>query len=596
MTAPRSSFTKLSSENSHSTHYLASLRVSFLLQIYAGLISPIAGFLLSLWVSLLPLFLRSLYTLADLMERLSLLHYIHFAPQTCLRCVRSPRKRLVVESYTVPEISLSSMDLLRIWHLAAVFCLTCVLLKAIQLYRRRQELLTMLSSFPGAPTHWLHGHIYELKKRLCFTASFTSFFVLLQLLPLSNVFKKTEIWCHLYPFAFPIWIGNFSASLIITHPDYAKTLLARADPKDNMAYRHIVPWIGKGLLVIDGSKWVQHRKLLTPGFHYTILKPYVKLMAESTKVMLDKWEQLVTQEKSVDLFEHVSLMTLDTIMKCAFSHSSNCQMDRKNSYVRAVFDLCSLVFGRTYSICGQSDLTYWFTPQGFQFRKACRVAHLHTGKELDDKGNPLSDEDLRAEVDTFMFEGHDTTASGISWLLYCMAQNPEHQQRCREEIKAIMGDHSTIQWDDLSKMTYCTMCIKESLRLYPPVPGVSRQLSKPITFFDGRSLPEGAWVTISIQLIHRNPTIWNDPEVFDPMRFSPENTAGRNSHAFLPFSAGPRNCIGQQFAMNELKVALAMTLLRFRLSPDPTNPPPIPIPQLVLRSENGIHLRLEKMV
>ncbi|XP_053105522.1 cytochrome P450 4B1-like isoform X2 [Hemicordylus capensis] len=448
------------------------------------------------------------------------------------------------------------------------------------------------------------------------------------LTPISKIFETAKTWSHQYPFAFPIWFGSFSACLVITHPDYAKVILARADPKDNVAYRNIVPWIGKGLLVLHGPKWSQHRKLLTPGFHYTILKPYVTLMAESTKVMLDKWEQLIRQEKSVELFEHVSLMTLDIIMKCAFSYNSDCQMDRENSYVQAVFELCSLTHARVHSILGQNDLIYWFTPQGYRFRKACQIAHLHTDgiikerkeslkdeKELqkiqakrhldfldillcakDENGIGLSDEDLRAEVDTFMFEGHDTTASAISWLLYCMAQNPEHQQRCREEIKAILKDHDTIQWDDINKMTYCTMCIKESLRLYPPVPGVSRQISKPVTFFDGRTLPEESWVALSIFLINKNPSIWNDPEVFDPLRFSPENVSSRNSHAFLPFSAGPRNCIGQQFAMNEIKVALAMTLLRFELSPDPTKPPPLPIPQIVMRSQNGIHLHLKKVV
>ncbi|KAL8178729.1 UNVERIFIED_CONTAM: Cytochrome P450 4B1 [Gekko kuhli] len=96
------------------------------------------------------------------------------------------------------------------------------------------------------------------------------------------------------------------------------------------------------------------------------------------------------------------------------------------------------------------------------------------------------------------------------------------------------------QLDDLSKMTYCTMCIKESLRLYPPVPGVSRQLSKPITFFDGRTLREGSWVVVSFHLMHKNPSIWKDPEVFDPLRFTPENISSRDTHAFLPFSAGPR--------------------------------------------------------
>ncbi|XP_062995297.1 cytochrome P450 4B1-like [Elgaria multicarinata webbii] len=501
------------------------------------------------------------------------------------------------------------MDLSRIWHLAVVFCLTCVLIKAIQLHRRRQELLKALSTFPGPPTHWLYGHISEL-------------------LPISTVLKKMESWSHLYPFALPIWYGSFTACVIITHPDYAKPLLARAEPKDNFAYRNIIPWIGKGLLVLHGPKWSQHRKLLTPGFHYTILKPYVTLIAECTKVMLDKWEQLITQDKSVELFEHVSLMTLDSIMKCAFSYNSNCQMDRENSYVKAVFELCYLTHARMVNILYHNDLIYRFSPQGRRFRKACQVTHLHTEmivkerkKSLGDKeelqkiqekrhldfldillsakdenGIGLSDEDLRAEVDTFMFEGHDTTASGISWLLYCLAQNKEHQQRCREEIKAILGDRGTIQWDDLSKMTYCTLCIKESLRLYSPVPGVARQLSKPITFFDGRTLPEGSWVAVSIHLIHRNPSIWNDPEVFDPQRFTPENISNRNSHAFLPFAAGPRNCIGQQFAMNEMKVALALTLLRFELLPDLSKPPPVPIPQIVLHSDNGIHLCLKKIV
>ncbi|XP_061488881.1 cytochrome P450 4B1-like [Rhineura floridana] len=500
------------------------------------------------------------------------------------------------------------MDFTRILHLAVIFCLTCVLIKVIQLHRRRQELLKALSRFPGPPAHWLYGSIAQLS-------------------PISTVLKKAESWSCLYPFAFPVWYGNFSACLTITHPNYAKSLFARAEPKDSFAYRNVIPWIGKGLLVLHGPKWSQHRKLLTPGFHYTILKPYVALIAESTKVMLDKWEQLIIQDESVELFEHVSLMTLDSIMKCAFSHNSNCQMDRDNSYLQAVVELCSLVHARQHSILGQSDLIYWLSPQGYQFRKACQVAHLHTDKIIkerkeslrdeeelqkiqkkrhldfldilmcakDENGVGLSDEDLRAEVDTFMFEGHDTTASGISWLLYCLAENPEHQQKCREEIKDILGDHDTIQWDDLSKMTYCTLCIKESLRLYPPVPGVSRELSKPITFFDGRTLPEGSWVAVSIYLIHRNPIIWKNPEVFDPQRFSPENISGQNSHAFLPFAAGPRNCIGQQFAMNEMKVALAMTLLRFELSLHPTKPPPIPVPLIVLRSNNGIHLRMKKV-
>ncbi|XP_006111510.1 cytochrome P450 4B1-like isoform X1 [Pelodiscus sinensis] len=513
----------------------------------------------------------------------------------------------VLEGGLKPFWAWLGVEFYRVFYLVAVFCLTCLLLKAIQLYHRKQELIKAFRRFPGHPTHWLYGHVHELLQE-------------------GEVLNKVEAWSQKYPYAFPIWFGSFSAFLNITHPDYAKVLFARGDPKDNVSYHHLVPWIGKGLLVLHGPKWYQHRKLLTPGFHYDVLKPYVPLISDSTKVMLDKWEELVTQDKSVELFEHVSLMTLDSIMKCAFSCHSNCQTDRENSYIRAVFDLSYLVHQRLRIFPYHNDLVYRLSPHGLQFRRACQLAHRHTDKVIqerkeslkdererekvqkkrhldfldillhakDENGAGLSDEDLRAEVDTFMFEGHDTTASGISWLLYCMALYPEHQQRCREEIQEIVGDRTTIQWDDLSKMTYSTMCIKESLRLYPPVPGVSRQLSKPITFHDGRTLPEGSWVAVSIYLIHRNPSIWKDPLVFDPWRFSPENISDRHSHAFLPFAAGSRNCIGQQFALNEIKVALALTLLRFELSPDLANPP-TRIPQLILRSKNGIHLHLKKV-
>ncbi|KAE8610091.1 hypothetical protein XENTR_v10012011 [Xenopus tropicalis] len=175
-----------------------------------------------------------------------------------------------------------------------------------------------------------------------------------------------------------------------------------------------------------------------------------------------------------------------------------------------------------------------------------------------------------------------------------MAKYPEHQQKCREEIRDVLGGKQTVDWDDLGKMPYTTLCIKESLRLYPPVPGIARQLTQPITFCDGRSLPKDSMVLLSLYAINRCSSIWEDPEVFDPMRFSAENSAKRNSHAFLPFSAGSRNCIGQNFAMNEMKVALALTLQRFELFPD-TGIEPLTAPQLVLRSLNGIHLKLKRV-
>ncbi|XP_058030927.1 cytochrome P450 4A25-like [Ahaetulla prasina] len=494
--------------------------------------------------------------------------------------------------------------------LCSALCLVYVLVKIIQLYYKRQKQLKAYKNFPGPPTHWLYGNIHQIPSQ-------------------KEELKYMFEWSEQYSYAFPRWFGTFFSSVIVSHPEYAKTLFARGDPKPEFIYSSLIPWIGKGLLVLGGTKWRQHRRLLTPAFHYNILKPYVALVADSTKVMLDKWEKLIAKEpmKSLEMFDHVSLMTLDSIMKCAFSHTSNCQTDRDlDYYVQAVSDLTFLSFRRVTSSILRSDFLYSCTPSGQHFKQACKLAHQHTEKVIEERkkslhnerelekiqkkrhldfldillcakyedGTGLSDEDLRAEVDTFMFAGHDTTSSGISWLLYIMAKHPEHQQKCREEVKEILGDREDIQWDDLGKMTYSTMCIKESLRVCSPVPTVSRKLSKPITFFDGRTLPEDIIVAVDIYSLHKNPSIWSDPLEFDPMRFSPENTSKRHSHAFIPFAAGSRNCIGQQFAMNELKIALALTLLRFELIPDPEKTP-IPIPQVVLRSENGIHIILKKL-
>ncbi|CAH2310738.1 cytochrome P450 4B1-like [Pelobates cultripes] len=504
-------------------------------------------------------------------------------------------------------IDLLSLNVTQLCQWAAWLFALLAIFKACKLYLTRRELLTTFKDFQGPKTHWLFGNVHEFK----------------------GDGKDLDImhgYAEKYPYAYPLWMGSFYPVLIICHPDYAKAILSRQDPKDNFAYYFITPWIGKGLLVLSGQKWFHHRRLITPGFHYDVLKPYVKLMSDCTNVMLDKWEKLVYDNKPVELFHHVSLMTLDTIMKCAFSYHSDCQNNSDNAYIKAVYDISYIVDYRFSCIPYHNDLIFYLSPHGFRFRRALKTVHQHTAKVIkermeslkqdkelekikqkrhldfldillcakDEKNQGLSDEDMRAEVDTFMFEGHDTTASGISWMLYCMAKYPKHQQKCQEEIREIMGERNTVEWDDLGKMTYTALCIKESLRLYPPVPEVARELSQPITFCDGRTLPKGANIVLSIYSLNRCSSIWEEPEVFNPLRFSPENTSTRHSHAFLPFSAGSRNCIGQNFAMNEMKVALALTLKRFEISPDPDNEP-LKLAQLVLRSVNGIYLRFKKV-
>ncbi|XP_075038133.1 cytochrome P450 4B1-like [Mixophyes fleayi] len=508
-------------------------------------------------------------------------------------------------SSVLPE--LFSLSVPELCHWAAWLCFLYLLFKVSKLYLSSRELNRVFSAFPGPKPHWLYGNAHEFKKD-------------------GTDLDVVTKYAKQYEYGFPMRFGNFFAYFIVSHPDYAKAILSRQDPKDSVAYVFLTPWIGKGLLVLSGQKWFQHRKLLTPAFHYDVLKPYITLMSDCANTMLDKWEKLVPDKKPVELFHFVSRMTLDTIMKCAFSYHSNCQNESENEYIKAVYELSYLVERRSRIFPYHSDFIFYLSPLGFRFRRALKIVHQHTNKVIkqrkeslkqetelekvkqkrhldfldillfakDENGQGLSDEDLRAEVDTFMFEGHDTTASGISWILYCMAKYPEHQDKCREEIREVLGERNTVEWEDLSKMSYTAMCIKESMRLYPPVPGVARELSQPITFCDGRSLPKGTNIFLSIYSINRHASMWDDPEVFDPLRFSPENPSSRNAYSFLPFSAGPRNCIGQNFAMNEMKVGVALTLQRFELGPDQSKEP-LKLPQLILRSVNGVHVHLKKI-
>uniref|UniRef100_A0A8C2VEI3 Phylloquinone omega-hydroxylase CYP4F2-like n=1 Tax=Chinchilla lanigera TaxID=34839 RepID=A0A8C2VEI3_CHILA len=424
--------------------------------------------------------------------------------------------------------------------------------------------------------------------------------------------KKVAELVATYPQGFVTWIGPFLPFIILCHPDTARSVLsasAAVAPKDMVFYRFLRPWLGDGLLVSAGDKWSRHRRMLTPAFHFNILKPYVKIFNDSTNVMHAKWQRLVSQGSTcLDMFEHISLMTLDSLQKCVFSFDSNCQ-EKPSKYIATILLLSTFVTRRSEQVLLHVDFLYHLTPDGKRFREACRLVHDFTDAVIqerrrtlpsqrvddffkakaksktldfidvlllskDEDGKELSDEDIRAEADTFMFGGHDTTASGLSWVLYNLARHPEYQERCRQEVRELLRgrEPEEIEWEDLAQLPFLTMCLKESLRLHPPVTGISRCCTQDVALPDGRVIPKGVICFISIFGLHHNPAVWPDPEVYDPFRFDPENIKDRSPLAFIPFSAGPRNCIGQTFAMAEMKVVLALTLLRFRVLPDDAEP------------------------
>uniref|UniRef100_A0A8C4MDV7 Cytochrome P450 family 4 subfamily A member 11 n=1 Tax=Equus asinus asinus TaxID=83772 RepID=A0A8C4MDV7_EQUAS len=454
-------------------------------------------------------------------------------------------------------------------QVASQLCLVLLMVKAAQLYLRRQWLLKAIQEFPCPPSHWLYGHKGIRLQEKRFTL-------------------------EKFPCACPRWLWGTEVLFVVYDPDYMKLfpvipLILSLAPTHNP-----ISGPGYGLLLLNGQTWFQHGRMLTPAFHYNILKPYVGLMADSVQVMLDKWEELIRQDSHLEIFGHISLMTLDAIRKCTFSHQGTVQTDRNSqSYTEAVADLNNLFYSWVRNAFFQNDIIYSLTPDGRWNQRACQLAHQHTGCTLPpgllplfiscilsvlpltsqaDLSPLLSDKDLHAEVDTFMFEA--------------LAMHPEHQQKCRKEIKNLLGDGTSISWNHLDQMPYTTMCIKEALRLYPPVPGIGREPSKPITFPDGRSLSKGIMVMLSFYALHHNLKVG---------QCLPNSKQSLRALLILLLLPGPRNCIGKQFAMNKLKVAVALTLLCFELSPDPSRLPD-PILKTVLKSKNGFHLHLRKLL
>ncbi|XP_028250858.1 cytochrome P450 4F3 [Parambassis ranga] len=479
-----------------------------------------------------------------------------------------------------------------------------------------------LSSFSKPQTHsWLIGHLGQMQ---------STEEGLLQADDLVQTYKHSCCW----------FLGPFYHLVRLFHPDYVKPLLmapASITVKDELIYDHLRPWLGQSLLLSNGEVWSRKRRLLTPAFHFDILRTYITIFNSSTKTMHDKWRRLVAEGRTnIEMFDHVTLMTLDSLLKCAFSCDSNCQ-ESTNEYMSAIVELSDLIIDRRGNILHHWDWFYWKTKQGKQFRQALDVIHRFTREVVekrrilidqqretetqsgapqrkkdfvdiilltkDEDGQGLTDEEIQAEANTFMFAGHDTTASAICWTLYNLARHTHYQEQCRQEVMDLMQgrDQHEIEWEDLSNLPFTTMCIRESLRLHSPVQAVTRRYTQDMELPGDLTIPEGAICLVSIYGTHHNPAVWTNPHEFNPLRFDPTNQKNHASHAFIPFSSGPRNCIGQKFALAELRVVVALTLLRFRLTPG-VNPElgsrsgeVRRLPQLVLRAEGGLWLQLEPL-
>jgi cytochrome P450 len=204
----------------------------------------------------------------------------------------------------------------------------------------------------------------------------------------------------------------------------------------------------------------------------------------------------------------------------------------------------------------------------------------------------MNDKQLRDEVMTMILAGHETSANALAWTWYLLSQNPDVEEKLHAELDSVLeGRIPTIA--DLPRLPYTKMVIDETLRLYPPAPGVSRK-SVADDEVGGYHIPARSEIAVSEYVTHRHPGFWEQPEDFDPERFTPQRSAGRPHFAYFPFGGGPHLCIGNNFALMEAQLILATVAQVYQLRMAPRHPPVIPEPLVTLRPRNGIVMTVQK--
>ncbi|KAL6294885.1 hypothetical protein ACE6H2_003027 [Prunus campanulata] len=481
----------------------------------------------------------------------------------------------------------------------------------------RIQKLMALQGIKGPSYRFIHGNTKEIsnmKKEAMARPQILSHDIL------SVVQPHIHSWTKIYGKNYLQWHGC-RAQLVITEPELCKEILNNKD----RAYQKREPTniakklLGDGLVVTtEAEKWAKLRKLATHAFHGESLKSMIPEMVASAESMLERWT--VYEGKEIEVYEEFRLFTSEVISRTAFG----------SSYVegRDIFEMLMklgfLIFKNFLKVRVPGIGTFFKTSDEIESEKLEKGIHASiiemvkkretktiTG-ENDSFGSDflglllkanheanenqrISVQELIDECKTFYFAGQETTNTLLVWTVFLLALHTDWQEEARKEVLQLFGKQ-TPNLDGIGKLKTMSMIINEALRLYPPAVSVVRNVEREVRL--GKLIvPSNLDVVVSIVAVHHDPQIWGqDVQLFKPERFSEGVAKATNNNigAFLPFSMGPRTCVGLNFAITEAKIALSMILQRyaFTLSPSYVH---LPLHYLTVRPQHGVQVMLHSL-
>lgn len=383
------------------------------------------------------------------------------------------------------------------------------------------------------------------------------------------------------------------------HPEHVAHILQRNQAnysKDLYTYHLLRPAVGNGLVTNDGAGWLAQRRLVQPAFHRERIRVMAAEIDGATARMLDRWAEQASVGAPVDVAEEMLRVTLEIVGRVLFGVDLNSEAAAAGRAFRDINELIT------------SYVHMPLPPYGFPGRRTRRLGSAiatldslvqrvvderrqHGGDRSDvlsillqDDGSEqgMSDRQVRDEIVTLLFAGHETSASALTWALYMESTHADVETRLHASASAT---------DSADGHGYAGMVLNEAMRLYPPAWSFGRRAvaADEIGGYDVRA---GTLVWVSPYITHRHPDFWDRPDVFDPDRFAPECESKRPQFAYFPFSSGPRMCIGSHFAMTEMTSILSAIARSFRLRP--VSPPPEPQALITLRPRGPVLMRLHR--
>jgi cytochrome P450 len=396
---------------------------------------------------------------------------------------------------------------------------------------------------------------------------------------------------------------------LITNPDDVRHVL-----QDNARNYHKSPlyaklrmFLGNGLLTSEDEFWLRQRRIAQPAFHRQRMAELAGVMAQAARDAADEWQRLASAGQPVDVDEKMMRLTRTVVGRALLGSD----LGPFTSTIDQAWTIINQHIGESFWSLGFTDK--WPTPKYRRFQAAravLRGAVDHViaerrrsgsdGADLlsmlmsardEETGEAMTDEQLRVEVTTFLLAGQETTSLALTWTWYLLSQHPRARRRLEEEIDVVLNGRPP-EYSDLLHLPYMRMVIDEAMRLYPPAWGFSRQALADDQL-GGFRLPRGWLAFVIPYVLHRLPSFWEDPEAFDPERFSPERSADRSKFVYIPFGAGPRQCIGNQFALIETQLSVATLAQSYRLHLKPGHRVD-PWPLITLRPRFGMPMIIER--